>query len=264
MTNYQALFLDIDGTILRRDHTIQDSTKTAVKQAQDKGIEVFLATGRPLHEIDDIANTLGIDSFIGYNGAYATYNNKTVVDEPISGEVIDHFLHIAEKNDHEIIFYTSELNLVTSTTKKLVQDFIEYFDLKDYQRYEDAYRNQILGITLMNLHPDDPALYHFEQEEMYFSQVNVQGLSHCYDMIRENVNKGQAIKKVLHQLDIPTEAAIAFGDGMNDKQMLQFVGESFAMGNATPEVFQYAKYRTTSVEESGIYNGLKRLGIVKE
>ncbi|QGH35419.1 Cof-type HAD-IIB family hydrolase [Gracilibacillus salitolerans] len=264
MTNYKALFLDIDGTILRRDHTIEDTTKNAVKQAQDKGIEVFLATGRPLHEVNDIAEALGVDSFIGYNGAYAIYDGKTVVDEPITSSVIDHFLYVAKQNEHEMILYTNELNLVTSESKQVVKDFIDYFDLREYQAYEDKFRDQILGITLMDLQTDEPALYDVKQEDIYFSQVNVEGLEHCYDMIRENVNKGQAIKKVLQELDIPAEAAIAFGDGMNDKQMLQYVGESFAMDNATPEVFQYAKHRTTSVEDSGIYNGLKQLGIIED
>ncbi|SFM43787.1 hypothetical protein SAMN04487943_11834 [Gracilibacillus orientalis] len=264
MTNYKVLFLDIDGTILRRDHTIEDTTKIAIKQAQDKGIEVFLATGRPLHEIHDIAETLAVDSFIGYNGAYAIYNGKTVVDEPIAGSVIDHFLGVAKQNEHEMILYTNELNLLTSKTKPIVKDFIDYFALKDYQSYEGKYRDQILGITLMDVKPDEPARYDLKGEDIYFSEVNVDGLDNCYDMIRENVNKGQAIKKVLNQLDIPPEAAIAFGDGMNDKQMLQYAGESFAMANATPDLFPYAKHRTTSVEESGIYNGLKQLGIAED
>jgi hydroxymethylpyrimidine pyrophosphatase-like HAD family hydrolase len=48
------------------------------------------------------------------------------------------------------------------------------------------------------------------------------------------VNKGEAVKKVLQVLKIKKEQAIAFGDGMNDKEMLEVVGESFAMGNAHP------------------------------
>ncbi|WP_058308010.1 Cof-type HAD-IIB family hydrolase [Gracilibacillus massiliensis] len=262
-THYQALFLDIDGTILRRDHSIEDSTKSAVKQAQAKGIEVFLATGRPLHEIDDIAEELNINSLIGYNGAYARYEEKTLVDEPISASVIDHYLEIAKANNHEMILYTDKLNLLTSVSNPFVQNFVDFFNLKSFQPYENKFRKDILGITLMNVKPNEPILYELKNEDIYFSQVNVSGLEHCYDVIRENVNKGFAIKAILDKLNISSENAIAFGDGMNDKQMLQYVGESFAMGNATPELFQYAKHRTTSVEDSGIYNGLKQLGIVE-
>ena len=121
--------------------------------------------------------------------------------------------------------------------------------------------NNILGATLINLKATDPSLYQVE-ESYHFSQVNVEGLMHCYDVIRDTVNKGRAIKMVLELMNITKEQAIAFGDGMNDKEMLEIAGESFAMGNAHPDLFAYAKHKTTSVEDSGIYNGLKSLGLV--
>jgi len=64
MTDYKVLFLDIDGTLLTPDDTIEESTKAAISQVQANGMEVFLATGRPLHEIDDLAKELNIHSFI--------------------------------------------------------------------------------------------------------------------------------------------------------------------------------------------------------
>src|SRR5690625_4568424 len=74
--DYKSVFLDIDGTILKPDHTFTNSTKNAIHQMRTKGIEVFLATGRPLHELDELANQLDVHSFIGYNGAYATHNDQ--------------------------------------------------------------------------------------------------------------------------------------------------------------------------------------------
>ncbi|UOQ87434.1 Cof-type HAD-IIB family hydrolase [Gracilibacillus salinarum] len=262
MNNFKALFLDIDGTILRKDHSIEASTIEAVKQAQSQGIEVFLATGRPLHEIDEIAETLQIESLIGYNGAYAVYNGKTIVNEPLDGEIIDHYLEVAKQQQHEMILYTNQLNLLTNRTKDYVKEFIDYFHLKDYQLYDQRYRDDILGITVMNVKPQEPVLYELPNESIYFSQVNVQGLEHNYDVIRESVNKGHAIQHTLKQLAIEPSQAIAFGDGLNDKQMLQAVEHSFAMGNANQELFAYAKHKTTSVEDSGIHNGLAKLGIV--
>lgn len=46
------------------------------------------------------------------------------------------------------------------------------------------------------------------------------------------VNKGAAISSILEQHDIPLSAAIAFGDGMNDYEMLSMVGHGVVMGNA--------------------------------
>ncbi|WP_066187310.1 Cof-type HAD-IIB family hydrolase [Gracilibacillus timonensis] len=263
MEKYQTLFLDIDGTTLRSDHTIQPSTKEAIKQAQANGVEVFLATGRPIHEIQDIAKELNVHSFVGYNGALAIYEGFTVVDEPISPEVIDFYLQVAQENDDELVFYTSQLNLLTNDTKPYMKEFIDYFGLYNYKSYHKSFREEILGITIVNLRPEELHKYQLAGHDIYFSKINVAAIQNGYDVIRESVNKGEAVKKVLAHLNLPSETAIAFGDGMNDKDMLAFVGEGFAMGNADKELQPFANRQTTSVEDSGIYNGLKQLGITK-
>jgi hydroxymethylpyrimidine pyrophosphatase-like HAD family hydrolase len=87
-------------------------------------------------------------------------------------------------------------------------------------------------------------------------------MENCFDVIRDKVNKGFGVNCVLNHLGIRKDTAIAFGDGLNDKEMLQNVGEGFAMGNAHPELLSYAKHKTTPVTNSGIFNGLKSLGLL--
>lgn len=260
--NYKILFLDIDGTVLKADHTIEDSTREAIKQIKTSGLEVFLATGRPLHEVYDIAEDLGVTSFIGYNGAYASYQGEEVYHQPMKSDLIDCYIDVCANHDHEMVLYTEGKNLFTNMDSEIVQDFIKYFDLRENDRYDPKFNDQILGVTLMNLNEDEPKLYQTD-EPIYFSQVNVHGLTHSYDVIQNRVNKGNTIKYILERLKITPAEAIAFGDGMNDKQMLEIVGESFAMGNAHPDLINYAKYTTTSVNNNGVYNGLSQLGLVK-
>ncbi|GGH82313.1 Cof subfamily protein (haloacid dehalogenase superfamily) [Pullulanibacillus pueri] len=261
MTNYKILFLDIDGTVIKPDDTIEDSTKEAIKQVQGQGIEVFLATGRPLHEVLHIGKELGIDSFIGYNGAYALYNNKEVFNRPMDGQVIRKFIAIAKENGHEIVLYTNGKNFVTSKKSQVVKRFAEKFHIKNYEVYTEESLDEILGLTLINIKENEVSLY--AEDNFHFSQVYIEGYTDSYDVIRDNVNKGVAVQKVIDLLNISPEQAIAFGDGMNDKEMLSLVGEGFAMGNGHPDLFAYAKHKTTAVTESGIYNGLKSLGLIK-
>ncbi|MBS4196614.1 HAD family hydrolase [Lederbergia citri] len=261
MADYKALFLDIDGTILKLDHTYEETTKQAILQAQSKGIQVFLATGRPLHEIADLAEELNVDSFIGYNGALAKYQGETIVDEPMSREIVLDFVAIAKKHGHEIVLYTSEKNYFTSMDSPHVDLFIDKFQTKYNELFTTDVADQILGATLINLKPEEVELYEIDSS-YHFSQVNVDGLRHCYDVIRDTVNKGEAVKKTLHVMNIEKEAAIAFGDGMNDKEMLSAVGKGFAMGNANPDLFAYGNRKTTAVTDSGVYNGLKSIGVV--
>ena len=262
MTDYKILFLDIDGTLVTPEDTIEESTKEAVSQIQEKGIEVFLATGRPLHEIDDLAKELNINSFIGYNGAYAIYQGQDIFQEPMNSETVRHFLDIAAANQHQAVLYTHEKNYYTDLYSQMMNEFIKKFHLHKNEIYSPSINSSVLGMTLVNLQENEASLYNSE-EGIHLSQVNVEGMRHCYDVIRDKVNKGYGVQMVLKRLGMNKESSIAFGDGMNDKEMLQNVGESFAMGNGHPELFQYAKHKTTDVTNSGIYNGLKKIKLVK-
>jgi Cof subfamily protein (haloacid dehalogenase superfamily) len=262
MSKYKILFLDIDGTIIKPDDSIDETTVKAIRQAQEKGIEVFLATGRPLHEIRDLADELKVHSLIGYNGAFAIYQGKDLLQEPMKKESVKQFIEIAKRNQHELVLYTRDQNIFTDLEADCVKEFIVKFHLHKNDTYLPSYDYEILGMTLINLEPKDTALYKIE-DQIHLSQVNLEGMLHCYDVIRDTVNKGIAIQYILKHLGLQKKNAIAFGDGLNDKEMLMSVGEGFAMGNGHPDLFKYAKHRTTTVDNSGIYNGLRTLGIVE-
>ena len=252
----------MDGTILRSDHSISDKTKEAIRIVQEKGIEVFLATGRPIHEIREVANELQIESMIGYNGALGLYKGDIIVEQPMSSHVIDHYIQVAQSNDNEMVLYTDSSNLFTNLDKEVVQRFIDYFGLRNGKPYEEIYKGQILGITLINVTYDEIKLYDIAEEDIHFAPINIQGMEHCYDVIRDQVNKGIAIQAILNRLQISADQAIAFGDGLNDVQMLSSVGAGFAMGNAHPDLVAYASHQTKSVDEDGVYFGLKSLGLL--
>jgi Cof subfamily protein (haloacid dehalogenase superfamily) len=262
MSEYKVLFLDIDGTIIKSDDSIDETTIKAIRQVQEKGIEVFLATGRPLHEIRDLANELKVNSLIGYNGAYAIYQGKDLFQKPMEKESVKQFIDIAKKNQHELVLYTKDHNLFTDLEADCVKEFIVKFHLHKNEIYSLVSDYDVLGMTLINVESKDTALYKME-DKIHLSQVNLEGMRHCYDVISDKVNKGIAVQYVLNHLCLSKENAIAFGDGLNDKEMLMNVGEGFAMGNGHPDLFQYAKHKTTTVNNSGIYNGLKNLGIIE-
>src|SRR5690625_1356932 len=107
---YKSIFLDIDSTILKPDHTFTSSTREAIDQVQAQDIKVFFATGRPLHELDELAKQLDVHSFIGYNGAYALHNDNVFFNEPMDKEIINQYVEFSKENGHEIVFYTSNRN----------------------------------------------------------------------------------------------------------------------------------------------------------
>jgi len=254
---YKLLFLDVDGTILPPDHQYTFLTKEAIEKAQKNGIEVFIATGRPIHEIKFLTDELNIQSCIGYNGASAVYRNETVMKRTMARETVLEVIDLAKKHKHEIAFFTREKNYFTTFDDALIQQFIETFTFKNNARYESSIVDEVLSMSIAHVKPEELSIY--EHLDIQLTVINVPGFEKMYDVVQKNITKGTAIEFLLDRLNVDKSEAIAFGDGENDIEMLQSVGIGFAMGNAHPELLKRAKYITKTASESGIYYGLKEI-----
>ena len=94
------------------------------------------------------------------------------------------------------------------------------------------------------------------------SLVNPHGPHPSADITVLGVDKGTAIEHVAEKLGVAIEDTYAFGDGVNDVCMLEAAGHGVAMGNAVPETKAAAEYITTSIDQDGVYNGLKHYGLI--
>ena len=100
----------------------------------------------------------------------------------------------------------------------------------------------------------------------YFS-ILPNNLSHLSDLskgevTRLDINKAYGIEKILNHLGATKEDVIAFGDGLNDMEMLQLAEVGVAMGNGAPQLQEIANMVTSPIGEDGIYKGLKELGLL--
>ena len=75
--------------------------------------------------------------------------------------------------------------------------------------------------------------------------------------MKPGVNKGEALRGVQRMLGIRPEECMAFGDYLNDCELLDAVGESYAMENAHPALKRIAKYIAPSNDEDGVMRVLR-------
>lgn len=257
----KAIFFDIDGTLKSfKTHSIPQSTIDAINEVKEKGIKVFIATGRYFKQIDDL-NGLVFDGLITLNGAHCINSeNETIFTNPIPRENIDALLRYhSEKFLFPSIFITEKKELINCIDEN-VREISRLVDvpLSPLGILDEIDKEEVLQIdAFINKEQEqeilDTVLTHCDASRWnpLFADVNVRGNS-----------KRTGIDKFLEYYKLDLSETMAFGDGGNDVQMLKHVAIGVAMGNAGDEAKQAADYIADSADDDGIQNALKHFGVI--
>ena len=253
----KAIFFDIDGTLVSfKTHRVPESTKQALKELREKGIKVFIATGRPKLLINNLED-LEFDGYITLNGAHCfTADHKDIYKGLIPAEDIERVVEYTKSHDYPFVFVHDNQWFITKVDKA-VEDIAKLIEISipPVKPGEEALGKDILQI--MGYFPT-------EADEEIFGKI----LTHCEtmrwhplfaDIINRGTSKSRGIDEVIKHYGIKLEETMAFGDGGNDIPMLRESGIGVAMGGAGEDVIAAADFVTGTVDQDGISNALKRL-----
>lgn len=253
------IFFDIDGTLLTEEKELPQSTVKAIFDLKKAGHKVAIATGRAPFMFKELREQLEIDSYVSFNGQYVVVDGEVIYKNPLHKEHLRSLIGYAEEKKHGLVFMDHE-NMKSS---------IPY----------DPFIEESIG-TMKLAHPEHDPLY-IEEREIYqtllfckhdvendyietfneFTFVRWHPVS--TDIIPRGGSKAEGIAKVIEHFGVSVEQVFAFGDGLNDIEMLSYVGTGIAMGNAHDDVKKVAKHVTKHVNEDGIVHGLQIVGLLK-
>lgn len=253
----KAVFFDIDGTLVSfKTHRIPQSTLDAVHAIRQKGIKVFVATGRPRPFINNIAG-LEYDGIMSVNGASIVLADGTVVThKPVEKADIQRMIAYQNEQPIAIAYATDDEAFVTHYNAK----FREVFELLDLPNPQALPAEEALRMDVMQI-----IAFFGEDEEPYIMSHVLQGCGaqrwHPFfaDCIVSGTDKATGIDDICHHFGFDISETMAFGDGGNDKSMLSHAGWGIAMGNASDEVKACARYVTDSVDDDGVAKVLQRI-----
>lgn len=258
----KAIFFDIDGTLVSfNTHQIPTSTIAALEELRQRGIKLFIATGRPWSLINNLGN-LVFDAYITVNGGHCfTAALADIYKSPIPQEDLERLIAHEEENPTSFVaVYDNQL--VINRVNERVEQIANLIKIPTPHM---APLSEARGKEVLQL----MGYFTSDEERDIFKKV----LPNCEpmrwhplftDIVARGNSKSNGIDKVLAHFNLSLEECMAFGDGGNDIPMLQHVPHSVAMGNATDEVKAAAKYVTTSVDEDGIATALKRFGLLNQ
>jgi len=224
-----AVCSDIDGTILH-ENTISDATCDVFEQLNAHGVEVLLATGRAIEEVDPVVEQLPISPIaICANGAvvYDTKDKRVLHVEGFFEGGADILTHQIEEDipDAQIIVRTVDNTAVKVVVKADMpsEDIADALDDSVRERSTLTYSNPYGSIELGPI----------------------------------GVNKSTGAEWYFHNKGIDPSHVIAFGDMPNDTELLSYVGAGITMGNADRDLIRDASWVTSSVEDDGVAEVLK-------
>jgi hypothetical protein len=262
MNKIKLIAMDLDGTLFAADHhTVSKRNADALMKARQNGINTVIATGRTYCQIQDVLRqTNGMSYILVSNGAAAldgdgksVFSNCMDYDKWLEAYKILSGYNIVTEVYHNGNTYLTEPDYQFYTNALLPQQLLD--DLKAAITFCDdvpdtLYEKQAEKLTSLYVPKELDAMLRQKFEAMGLSVTS--SIPMNMEITQNGVNKATGLKGLCDQLGITPDEVLAFGDGENDVEMLQWAENSYAMSNACDKAKSAAKYMTKSNDEDGV------------
>lgn len=259
--SYKAVFLDIDGTLVPHGSSMSAATQQAVQRLKEKNLHVIIATGRAPYFAESVVKQLDIDSLIFFNGNFVLHEGKVIHQAPIKKNVLEKLNIQSDENNHPLTYLAGSEFRVSQTEHPYVQEAFRNDTYKPKRASTSFWLEKDIYQLFLHCEINEERAYQQTIPELYFRRWSQPGMRTC-DVNLSNGTKATGIEKMLKKIGVAPDEAVAFGDGLNDVEMLSAVGMGVAMGNASKEVQAHASMVTKSVEDDGVKHGLEMLGLL--
>lgn len=264
---YKLLVLDVDGTLLNEEHTVSKRTLATLRKAQQIGVRIVLASGRPTHGLEPIARALELGLYggfiIAYNGAVIidATNGATIFERNISPEMIPYLEKKAHKNNFAILTYRGDTLLTNNASNPHVQAEATLNGLRLVPVDELASAVDFAPHKCMLVSDDDEALSGLEAhwKKRLDGELDVfRSEPFFLEVVPCTVDKANTLGVLLERLGLGREEVMAIGDGTCDVGMLQLAGLGVAMGHAPESVKRCADRTTDSNTADGVAQAVEQ------
>ena len=241
----QALFFDIDGTILSEiTKEIPQSTFRALSKAKENGHLLFINTGRTRCTLPIKITEMPFDGFLCGCGIFLTYRDEIFYKKNLPSARADAIAKMAGECRIDGVF-------------EGVEDV--YFS-KFASRFEDieALRTKMKKRGLGQKRYLEEGGFHFIERDLDI----IDRENGAYECVPKGCSKATAIQMVLDKFHLSREQSYVFGDSENDLAMFRYAGHAIAMEKHSTALDPYTEFVTKAVEEDGIDYAMKKFRLI--
>lgn len=252
---------DMDMTLLNhRDYKIPESALRAVEELR-KTHYIVVSTGRDMdtHYSAGLLDEVRPDAVIHLNGTKITVGDRLIYEHLMDPELVRQLLRYAEHKPFAIgLTVGSEDYFVNA-------EFVVRQDLIRWKRSDRCFRDP----EELFAHPVRTMVYigqpvWAEQMERDFPMLKLPLFSARTgaDIVERSASKAKGLKRLCEYFSVDPQDTVAFGDSMNDYEIIKTAGTGVAMGNAFPDLKAAADYVTTDIGDDGIWNACVHLELI--
>lgn len=264
--NYKLIALDLDGTLKNSKNKITPKTKEALIKAQQQGVKIVLASGRPTPGLRHEAAELELDQYEGY---LISFNGAHVSDYKTKETIYEQTLTIKEAKsaydrakEYGLACMTYEDDVVVTEDNEdeyvIVEGNINDIEVKKIESFKDNLKNPIHKVLLTGK-PEYVASIVEEFKQPYGDSLSIYRSAPFFiEVMAQGIDKAASLDRLAKSLGIKQEEVMAFGDGYNDLSMIEYAGMGISMANGVDGVKERANFITLSNDEDGIAYALDK------
>lgn len=259
----KLIFSDMDGTLLDSEGRLPQGFDAVIRQLEARGVRFAPCSGRQyLSLLDSFPAYRDRFLFVAENGALVMYREKELwasgMDQVLVRQVLDAaaaFPAVCGLLCGRRAAYLRQEQAGDAVRAALAEYGTHFVTVADFFEQEDA------PLKLSFFDPSGQAEHTVYQALQPFADRLQVILSdtHWVDVMNAGNNKGQAIRQVQHKLGVQPDECAAFGDYLNDTEMMEAVTYSFAMANAHPKIREIARFAAAGNDEAGVLRAVRKL-----
>lgn len=230
---------DMDGTLLMPSHHLGDETLNALARLRDeRQMTLVFATGRHVLEMRHILDVLDLDAFLITGNGTRIHNRKGALmhRSDLPAEVAERVIHREWNTSASMHVFNDRGWFTEQVTPELLAAHV----FSGFKPQETNVRsiplNEVTKVVFCDTYEN---LCHLSVEladAVGDSATLCFSAAECLEVLPLGANKGSALELLSSHLDIKMQECMAFGDAMNDREMLASVGRGLVMGNAMPQL----------------------------
>lgn len=261
MSKYNILAVDLDGTLLREDKSLSEVNRETLVEAQQRGMTLILASGRPTYGVATLADRLQLKAYGGYVLAYNGgeifdwKSKRALYTTTIPNEHKAYLYRMAKEAGCEILTYVGQQVIAEDDTNRYVQRTMRANGMtcKRVANVLEATEQEAVTKYMIVGNPEVLPRLEKEMQAQLAGEMGVFVSEPFYlELVPAGINKANGLARLLDATGMSRNHLIAVGDALNDVQMIEFAQLGVAMANASERVLQIADYVTGSNEEDGV------------